>query len=187
MQGDSSDSTDLSSTDLTSTSTFSPAKTIYEVRAAAASFGFDTFKSNNQPDRRREVPLTSEHRRRTSFSSDRRRAGGQVRVLRCGEWWIGSRVWSSSVAGSHYLAHFTWDFRAIWVPLILLWLLGFIDFPLSVQMRGHEGDMNGILSLWSGALVSVFKCVPTAVDYGVKKLCKNNNVGGIAAVGLTQM
>nr|GMC67885.1 probable serine/threonine-protein kinase DDB_G0282963 isoform X1 [Ipomoea batatas] len=115
-----------------------------------------------------------------------RRAGGQVRVLRCGEWWIGSRVWSSSVAGSHYLAHFTWDFRAIWVPLILLWLLGFIDFPLSVQMRGldwvgcnHEGDMNGILSLWSGALVSVFKCVPTAVDYGVKKLCKNNNVGGV--------
>nr|GMC99890.1 hypothetical protein Iba_chr05eCG10010 [Ipomoea batatas] len=170
MQGDSSDSTDLSSTDLTSTSTstFSPAKTIYEVRAAAASFGFDTFKSNNQPDRRREVPLTSEHRRRTSFSSDRRRAGGQVRVLRCGEWWIGSRVWSSSVVGSHYLAHFTWDFRAIWVPLILLWLLGFIDFPLSVQMRGldwvgcnHEGDMNGILSLWFGALVSVFKCVPT--------------------------
>nr|GLL45028.1 hypothetical protein Itr_chr13CG17790 [Ipomoea trifida] len=75
-----------------------------------------------------------------------RRAGGQVRVLRCGEWWIESRVRSSSVAGSHYLAHFTWDFRAIWVPLILLWLLGFIDFPFSVQMRASFGSSS--FTIW---------------------------------------
>nr|GLL44320.1 hypothetical protein Itr_chr13CG09200 [Ipomoea trifida] len=129
--------------------------TICEVRAAAANFGFDTFRSNEETGGEK---LRQQRESARNFLQQRpkanrlvvffisfipmvrlcqcalqRRTGGQVRVLRCGEWWIGSCFGPSSVAGSHYLAHFTWDFCAIWVPLILLWLLGFIDFPLIVS------------------------------------------------------
>ncbi|CAH9110103.1 unnamed protein product [Cuscuta europaea] len=55
-------------------------------------------------------------------------AGGKFRILRHREW----RGGSSLFAGSHYLAHFTWYFRALWVSLTQsgLHFFWFSDFLL---------------------------------------------------------